>query len=139
MNSKLAIVSSATALLLSVTVFAEGDQQLPARPPHQGVSENLFDGHSWYTPRPQPAKREAPRPVVRKPVAPPLPYRLLGSYEQAGVATTFYLVKGDRIYDVVVGDEIDGTYKVDRVSEGELIFTYLPLNTSQGLRLGDKK
>ena len=117
-----------------------GDQDiLPSRAPHAGVNANLFRGHSWYTPPPAPVSRPRPAPVERKPVAPPLPFELLGSYEQDGSPTTFYLVKGDRVYDVIVGDTLDDTYTVDSVSGGKLMFTYLPLKTSQGLRLGEQK
>ncbi|MDH5620463.1 MAG: hypothetical protein OEY74_00130 [Gammaproteobacteria bacterium] len=111
---------------------------MPERTPHHGVDKNLFQGHSWYTPPPAPPKREIVAPVPRAPVAPPLPFKLLGSFEQAGGPTMYYLVKGDRIYDVKIGDTLDETYQVDGVSEGELKFTYLPLSTSQSLRLGEK-
>ena len=139
MNVKRAKLGVAVILIVTAGIAAANDEQLPKRAPHDGVSEDLFRGHSWYTPPPPPPKRERVAPVVRKPVAPPLPYKLLGSYEELGSPTIFYLVKGDRIYDVVVGDKIDGTYSIDSVSNGQLMFTYLPLNASQGLRLGDKK
>jgi hypothetical protein len=77
-------------------------------------------------------------PVVRAPTAPPLPFSYIGRYEQDGAGTLYYLVNGDRVYDVKVGDVIDNTYRVDKVSGGQLMFTYLPLATSQGLRLGDQ-
>ena len=111
---------------------------LPKRQPHAGVTTNLFSGHSWY--RPPPPVEAAPvqtAPVVRTPTAPPLPFSYIGRYEQEGAGTLYYIVKGDRVYDVKVGDVIDGTYSVDRVVNGQLIFTYLPLHSSQGLRLGD--
>lgn len=113
------------------------DGVLPGRSSYHGVQENLFRGHSWYTPPPPPPRRAAPVSVKRAPVAPPLPFELLGSYEEAGSPTVYFLVKADRIYDVVVGDTIDKTYNVDSVSNGKLMFTYLPLKTSQGLRLGE--
>jgi len=97
----------------------------------------VFARHSWYTPPPAPVQRPAPKPVERQPVAPPLPYTLLGSYEEAGQPTLYFLVKGESTYDVRVGDTLDSTYHVDGVANGQLMFTYLPLNTSQGLRLGD--
>ena len=110
---------------------------LPERSAYTGVSNDVFARHSWYTPPPQPKRAPAPKPVERKPVAPPLPYTLLGSYEESGAETMYFLVKGNNTYDVHVGDTLEDTYRVDGVSNGQLMFTYLPLNTSQGLRLGD--
>lgn len=111
---------------------------LPIRQPHAGVTANLFAGHSWYTPPPPPPVQIRSEPVFQAPTAPALPFTYIGRYEQEGEDTLFYLVKGDRVYDIKVGDVIDGTYSVDSVSNGQLMFTYLPLNSSQGLRLGDQ-
>jgi hypothetical protein len=96
---------------------------LPKRPPHAGIDENIFSGHAWYTPPPPPPKRIVPAPVAREPTAPPLPYTLLGSYAQAGSPTLYFLVKGERTYDVRIGDILDDTYSVDNVSNGQLMFT----------------
>ncbi len=112
---------------------------LPQREPHKGVDEDMFKGHNWYTPPPPPPRRPATKPVRRKPVAPPLPFKLLGTFEQAGSPTLYFLVKEDRIYDATIGDTLESTYRVDRVSNGQLMFTYLPLKTSQGLRLGEEQ
>lgn len=118
--------------------IAEKDPVLPVRMPNSGNKENLFSGHSWYAPPPPPPTRKS-APVRREPSAPPLPYKLLGTYEQGDSGTLFLLVKGDRVYDVTIGDTLDDTYRVDGVTNNQLMLTYLPLNTSQGLRLGDKK
>jgi hypothetical protein len=115
---------------------ASNGPMLPVRTANPAASENLFAGHSWYLP-PAPAPvRRVSAPVASKPVAPPLPYTYMGSYEQ-GETTMYFLTKGDRVYDVKVGDVLDETYKVESVHNGQLIFTYLPLHTSQGLRLGE--
>ena len=111
---------------------------LPARAPHEGIQANLFAGHSWYTPPPPPPMQVETESVAYTPTAPPLPFSYIGQYQQDGVETLFYLVRGDRVYDVKVGDVIDNTYRIDHVLNGQLMFTYLPLNTSQGLRLGDQ-
>jgi hypothetical protein len=125
---------------VEVELLMNEQSPLPERAPYAtaGSSENPFSGHSWYTPPPaQTVSHVPPPPVIREPTAPPLPYKLLGSYEQAGSATLYFLVKGDRVYDVAIGDTLDGTYSVDGVVNGQLMLTYLPLNTSQGLRLGE--
>lgn len=97
------------------------------------VVTNLFGGHSWYVapPPPPPVVYVAPAPT-----APPLPFRVLGSYASAGTAPVYFLVRGDSVYDVHVGDVIDGTYSVDSAANGRLNFTYLPLKISQSLAIG---
>lgn len=133
---------SDTAASMQVPVASDRSSRpsplLPTRAPHEGVRADLFSGHSWYTPPPPRPERVRTAPVVRTPTAPPLPFEYIGRYEQAGVGTSYYLVKDDRVYDVKLGDVIDGTYSVERVANGQLYFKYLPLNSSQGLRLGDK-
>lgn len=116
------------------------DEVFPQRAPHTGVDTNLFGGHAWYTAPPPPPQREMiVAPVKRAPTAPPLPYKLLGIYEQEGSPTMYFLVKGDRTYDVTIGDTLENTYSIDSVTDDKLMFTYLPLKTSQGLRLGEQR
>jgi hypothetical protein len=113
---------------------------LPERPAHAGVQENLFAGHQWYRPPPpRPTSQRVVAPVRREPTAPTMPYELLGVYEQAGNEPLYLLVRNDRIYEVSIGDTLEDTYSVDGVSNGQLMLTYLPLKTSQGIRLGEKK
>jgi len=118
---------------------ADASGFLPKRTPHAGIQADLFSSHSWYVPPAPPPVRARTEPVERVPTAPPLPFSYIGQYEQDGIDTLFYLVKGDRVYDVKIGDVIDNTYKIDGVANGQLMFTYLPLNASQGLRLGDQQ
>lgn len=125
------------------TVEATAPAADSARPPPRTLAfvprkvadsvANLFSGHSWYVPPPPPpVVRRAPPP----PSAPPLPYTVLGSYASAGGAPVFFLVKGDSVYDVRIGDVLDNTYSVDGVSHGQLQLTYLPLRISQSLPVG---
>ena len=116
-------------------VDISGGPTLPERAANTAAVDNLFAGHSWYTPPAAPVRKTA-SPIARKPVAPPLPYKFIGSYEQ-GENTMYFLTKGDLVYDVKIGDVLDETYSVDSVTDGQLNFTYLPLHTSQGLRLGE--
>jgi hypothetical protein len=93
---------------------------------------NVFAATSWYVPPPPPPPaKPAPPP---KPTAPPLPFSYLGRYEDA--ALVIMLVKGDRVYTVSVGDVIESTYRVERVSSGMVELTYLPLNIRQTLSTG---
>ena len=93
---------------------------------------NAFSSTSWYVP-PPPPKAEPPP----KPTAPPLPFTYMGRYEDAGrAAVVVMLVKGDRLYTVSVGDVIDGTYRVDRISDKAVDLIYLPLHEKQALPAG---
>lgn len=96
----------------------------------------LFNAHSWYVAPPPPP----PAPVVYvpppPPTAPPLPFTVMGSYAQPGGATVYFLTRGERVFDVHVGDTIDNTYSVDGAANGQLQLTYKPLNIRQSLSLG---
>ena len=99
----------------------------------------LFASHSWYVPPPPPP----PPPLVDttpapapKPTAPPLPYQYIGSYTPDGQAPVFFLSKGDRVFDVHVGDTLEGTYSVDGFDKSQILLTYKPLNIQQQLIVG---
>lgn len=123
---------------------ARGSEGLLARLAHRVAQskavESLFHSQSWYIappppPPPPPAPIEAPPP----PTAPPLPFTVMGSYARPGDATVYFLTRGDRVFDVHVGDTIDGTYSVDGAADGQLQLTYKPLNIQQTLAIGGAK
>jgi hypothetical protein len=97
----------------------------------------LFKPQSWYVPPPPPppAPYVAPPPPP-PPTAPPLPFSVMGSYARPGDSTVYFLTRGDRVFDVRVGDTIDHTYSVDGASGGQLQLTYLPLKIQQTLAIG---
>jgi len=97
----------------------------------------LFHTQSWYVapPPPPPAPYVAPPPPPA-PTAPPLPFSVMGSYARPGDVTVYFLTRGDRVFDVRVGDTIDHTYSVDSAANGQLMLTYLPLKIQQALALG---
>jgi hypothetical protein len=74
----------------------------------------------------QPGKKE-------KPVAPPLPFRYLGKMLDDGKLAVF-LANGEESLSVSAGQRI-GEYRVDKVTENEVVFTYLPLKQKQSLPL----
>jgi hypothetical protein len=63
----------------------------------------------------------------------------MGSSARAGEGTVYFLIRGDRVFDVHVGDTIDNTYSVDGAANGQLTLTYTPLNIQQSLAIGDSK
>jgi hypothetical protein len=99
----------------------------------------LFAAHTWYVappppPPPPPAAAVSAAPPV--PTAPPLPYQYIGSYTPDGQAPVFFLSKGDRVFDVHVGDTLEGTYSVDGFDKSQIQLTYKPLNIQQQLIVG---
>ena len=99
--------------------------------------EALFHPQSWYVaPPPPPPAPYVPPPPPPPPTAPPLPFTVMGSYARHGQATVYFLTRGDRVFDVHVGDTIDNTYSVDSAANGQLTLTYKPLNIQQTLAVG---
>jgi hypothetical protein len=99
---------------------------------------SLFAAHSWYVaPPPPPAPPVETAPAAPStPVAPPFPFTYMGSYAPSGQPPVFFLTRDDKVYDVHVGDTLDRTYHIDSFANGQLVFTYLPLNQQQQLMTG---
>ena len=68
-----------------------------------------------------------------RPEAPPLPFRYLGKLIEDGKLSVF-LANGEESLTVRAGTRV-GDYRVDKVTESEVQFTYLPLKTKQSLPL----
>jgi len=80
------------------------------------------------------APAQAPQQAARaRPEAPALPFRYLGKLIEDGKLSVF-LANGGESLSVAAGDRI-GDYRVDKVTESEVQFTYLPLKTKQSLPL----
>jgi hypothetical protein len=128
----------AAAASPSTVPVARSLLMLAQRVVDQTSAASLFAAHSWYTaPPPPPPVAAAPvdtTPVA--PTAPPLPYQFIGSYKPDGQSAVFFLTRGDRVYDVHVGDTLDDTYSVDSFNNGQLLLTYKPLNVQQQLIAG---
>lgn len=122
-----AAASSAALLDREQLAYAER-QPLPA----ENIPD-LFKSISWYVPPPPPpAQPPAPPPA---PVAPALPFAYIGQYVE-GNRQLIILARGDRVMTVSLGELIDNTYKVERMTNNQLIFVYLPLSTTQALSTG---
>jgi hypothetical protein len=75
------------------------------------------------------------RPAAAAPAAvaaPPLPFRYVGKWVQNGKAEALVL-RGNVLYGVAEGDEIDGEYRVERITGAAIRFTYLPARVNQTL------
>ena len=132
---------AAAASPLSVPV-AHTLLMLAQRVVEQSSAASLFAAHSWYTPPPPPPPPPPAAAVETArvaPTAPPLPFQFIGSYTPNGQAPVFFLTRGDRVYDVHIGDTLDDTYSIDSFANGQLLLTYKPLNIQQQLLAGVSK
>lgn len=76
---------------------------------------------------PPPAPVAAPRPQ-----APQLPFRFVGVIDDEGTRSVL-LMEGNRLHVVQSGEQIDGRYRVERIGDTAIEFTYLPLLQRQTL------
>jgi hypothetical protein len=80
-----------------------------------------------------PQQQAAQSPAApEKPTAPPLPFRYVGKAIEDGKLAVF-LQRGEDSYSVSKGQKLDNEYRVDKVSETKILFTYLPLKQKQTL------
>lgn len=93
---------------------------------------NAFSSTSWYVAPPR--KPPAPPPPPPPPSAPPLPFTYFGRYDDAQKLVVI-LANGSRLYTVSKGEVIDGTYRVDRITDATVDLVYLPLNINQSLSI----
>jgi hypothetical protein len=66
------------------------------------------------------------------PTAPPLPFVYLGKAIEDGKLEVF-LSRGEKSYSVHAKQKLDDEYRIDKVTETRITFTYLPLKTRQTL------
>ena len=68
-----------------------------------------------------------------QPTAPPLPFRYIGKMLD-GDKRAVFLMNGNESLSVAAGDRV-GDYRVEKITDAEILFTYLPLKTKQTLPL----
>jgi hypothetical protein len=90
---------------------------------------DIFRRQSWLPPPSLETK-------VGPPSAPPLPFKYLGRITD-GDGIRVFLSMAERNYIVGLGDEIDGRYRVEGISDNSITLTYLPLHAKQMLSVGD--
>jgi hypothetical protein len=83
-----------------------------------------------FTP-PQPRLADAP---PARPSAPPLPFTYLGKVIDNG-QTSVFVARGDENYSLEAGQTIAGSYRVDKITDTAVTFTYLPMKTRQTLAI----
>lgn len=93
---------------------------------------NLFPHQTWVPPPPPPKKiKPLPPPPPRPPA---LPFNYLGKWVEKG-SETIFLTQGDRVLQVRQGDVLAINWRLDEVAQYQLVFTYLPLDMTQTMRI----
>ncbi|WP_427911940.1 hypothetical protein ACPWT1_14930 [Ramlibacter sp. MMS24-I3-19] len=98
----------------------------------QSDIHNLFGTRSWLPPPPPPPP-PAPAVVPPPPAAPRLPYAWLGTIDSGTEAAQVMLSRGDALFLARTGDVLEGTYRIDGITEHAVELSYLPLNQKQSL------
>ena len=91
------------------------------------ASIDPFRSTSWYV--------APPPPPPPKPSAPPLPFQFLGQLIEEDGTRVFVSHQGQHLI-IKAGDLIAGTYAVEEVAAGKVVFLYLPLKERQVLATG---
>lgn len=95
---------------------------------------NPFNSTSWYEPPPPPPPQPVSPPAPVVPTAPPVPFTYFGRYENPP-ARIVMLARNEQLYTVSEGDVIDGTYRVEHITDGSVALVYLPLGTTQTISM----
>jgi hypothetical protein len=128
-KSEPAVAAAPELAVARVAALRQADETTPRA--------NVFAPKSFYVPPPKPKKLAAPPPPPPPPpAAPPLPFTYMGMLKEGGGSTVVFVVRGERLHSVRVGDVIDGTYRVEAVGSEEVTFVYLPMNEKQTLKIG---
>jgi hypothetical protein len=115
------VAEPVAALTLDLSRVERGKAEAPAADPFAPKEFN------------PPAREPQQAARAAKPEAPPLPFRYLGKLIEDGKLSVF-LANGAESVTAVAGQRL-GDYRVDKVTESEVQFTYLPLKTRQSLPL----
>ncbi len=103
----------------------------------QNLGERLFLASGGQPPKPVPVSTPTNLPPPA-PQAPPLPFQVLGRYEEAG-QTAVFLQFNDQALVVREGDTLGELYKVEKLTGSSLSMRYLPLNQLQSLEIGSSR
>lgn len=121
----------ATARETGVRVLA-----IQPRAADQTIAAGVFAPRQWALPlNPLPKNLVAEPAPAPPPVAPALPFRVMGRYQEDNQGAVF-LQHNDQNLVVRVGDTIAGQYKAERLEGSTLTLRYLPLDQTQQLDVG---
>ena len=100
--------------------------------------EDAFAPRNWRKPPPKSgvAASAAVAAPLPPPSAPPLPFAYMGKLLSEESRAVF-LTQGERNLIVREGDVIDAIYRVDKLSDADLLFVHLPTGIQQNLPIGE--
>jgi hypothetical protein len=73
-----------------------------------------------------------PPPPPPAPTPPPLPFRYFGKWVD-GEKMAVFLWKDNEGHSASAGDTLDGTYRIESITDSSVNFIYLPLGSKQAL------
>ncbi|QVN19709.1 hypothetical protein [Burkholderia pyrrocinia] len=122
------------------TVAATPQEKLAAlrAPVSVEAAHDPFTASSWLPPPPV-AAPTLPETRPAPPSAPPVPFTYVGEQDAKAAKPHVFLSNGDQLLIVSPGDVIDGQYRVESVSESNVVLTYLPLNQVQVVSIPREK
>ncbi|AXL49065.1 hypothetical protein DSC91_000728 [Paraburkholderia caffeinilytica] len=98
-------------------------------------ANNPFAASSWLPPPPPVEVPVVPEVRAPAPTAPPVPFTYLGELDAKAAKPQVFLSNGDRLLIVSPGEVVDNQYRVESVSESDVVLTYLPLNQTQAISI----
>jgi len=130
--AKAAVSASAAHAAAAITAASAAHARLVAlrAPLSIESTHDPFTASSWLPPPPPVA---APAEPVRPPppTAPPVPFGYVGQIDAKAARPQVFLSNGDQLLIVSPGDVIDNQYRVESVSESDVVLTYVPLHERQ--------
>ncbi|KVD76338.1 hypothetical protein WS62_31875 [Burkholderia sp. ABCPW 14] len=129
-SSRLAALPAALGDAAGTVPTIRSTKLAELRPPLSVDSaRNPFAASSWLPPLPEVPPAPAVRPAP--PTPPPLPFAYVGGLDQKAAKPRAFLSNADQLLIVSPGDVVDGQYRVESISDTDVVLTYLPLNQRQ--------
>ena len=130
------VAQSAARGVPSTTLAGDAPLPLPDRLRREGLSGEAVGDPFGAREAPRPGPRVAPRPFVAAaappaPVAAPFPYRYAGQLSLKDGTRHVYLMKGNDLVPIKVGDVLDGVFKVTAIAAAEFDVVHLPSATAR--------
>ncbi len=97
---------------------------------YSSISRDIFYVQTWQPPQKKIQKKlpiEAPPPV-----APPIPFVLMGSIEKDN-KVEYFIMHQNKLINLKLGETVNGQWRLDSEDARYLHWTYLPLNLTQVL------
>ncbi|APC65911.1 hypothetical protein ACQCP0_22365 [Ralstonia pseudosolanacearum] len=132
--SRSAAPSQLPAISIGPASASAGNTTVLALRPREASPDiaQAFPSRDW-APPPPPPPPPAPPP---KPMAPPLPFVVIGKKWEDGQWQVF-LGRNEETFVVKAGDTFDGRYRVDSIVPPSMTLIYLPLKARQTLTIGN--